>query len=202
MSKAKRITKKGQSKQKLVFDAAANVFAQYGFRRTSMNDIANAAGISRPALYLIFKNKQELFRQLAAHLQNHGIDQAISALGEEGEISVRLVNAILAYEAIYYEPIAQSPHGAEIIDINLSIAADLMQKGHTRLVRTLADAIDEASARGEIKLGDKMPKTKPFVELLMSSISGQKKKANTTQMFRRQIKQVTHIFLQSISNNP
>jgi AcrR family transcriptional regulator len=202
MSKAKRITKKGQSKQKLVFDAAANVFAQYGFRRTSMNDIASAAGISRPALYLIFKNKQELFRQLAAHLQNHAIDQAISALGEEGEISVRLVNAILAYEAIYYEPIAQSPHGAEIIDINLSIAADLMQKGHTRLVRTLADAIDEASARGEIKLGGKMPKTKPFVELLMSSISGQKKKANTTQTFRRQIKQVTHIFLQSISNNP
>ncbi|MFT5794617.1 MAG: AcrR family transcriptional regulator, partial [Saprospiraceae bacterium] len=189
-------------KQKLVFDAAANVFAQYGFRRTSMNDIANAAGISRPALYLIFKNKQELFRQLAAHLQNHGIDQAISALGKEGEISVRLVNAILAYEAIYYEPIAQSPHGAEIIDINLSIAADLMQEGHTRLVRTLADAIDEASARGEIKLDGKMPKTKPFVELLMSSISGQKKKANSTQMFRRQIKQVTHIFLQSVSTNP
>jgi len=202
MSKAKQITAKGQSKRELVFDAAADVFAQYGFRRTSMNDIAIAAGISRPALYLIFKNKEELFRTLAAYLQNQAIDEAISELRQEGTISERIVNAILAYEAIYYEPIAQSPHGTEIMDINLSIAADLMQTGLNRLVRELADAIDKARVSGEVRFADKAPKPKAFVELLMTSISGLKKKANTTRKFRRHIKEVTTIFLLSISNHP
>jgi hypothetical protein len=77
-----------------------------------------------------------------------------------------------------------------------------MQTGLNRLVRELADAIDKARASGEVRFADKAPKPKAFVELLMTSISGLKKNANTTQKFRRHIKEVTTIFLLSISNHP
>ena len=61
------------AKKETVFAAAYDVFSTYGYRRTSMNDIAQAAGMSRPALYLLFDNKESLFRELAADLQTQAI---------------------------------------------------------------------------------------------------------------------------------
>ena len=49
-------------RHRAVLHAAFNTFVSYGFKRTTMADIADAAGMSRPALYLLFKNKTDIFR--------------------------------------------------------------------------------------------------------------------------------------------
>ena len=67
MSKSNHSTAQRNAKTKSLLDVAAGVFAQYGYKRTTMNDVARAGGISRPALYLMFDNKEHLFRELAAH---------------------------------------------------------------------------------------------------------------------------------------
>jgi AcrR family transcriptional regulator len=48
-------------RRELVLAAALDTFARYGYRKTSMEDVARAAAISRPGLYLLFGSKQELF---------------------------------------------------------------------------------------------------------------------------------------------
>ncbi|MFF0471166.1 TetR/AcrR family transcriptional regulator [Micromonospora zamorensis] len=49
-------------KRAAVLVAAVGVFGRYGFQKTSMESVARAAGISRPGLYLMFPNKEELYR--------------------------------------------------------------------------------------------------------------------------------------------
>ncbi|MEU1396352.1 TetR/AcrR family transcriptional regulator [Micromonospora zamorensis] len=49
-------------KRTAVLKTAVTVFARYGFQKTSMEAVARAAGISRPGLYLMFPNKEELYR--------------------------------------------------------------------------------------------------------------------------------------------
>ncbi|MFF2521679.1 TetR/AcrR family transcriptional regulator [Streptomyces liangshanensis] len=49
-------------KRAAVLAAALGVFGRYGFQKTSMAEVAQAAGISRPGLYLLFPNKEELYR--------------------------------------------------------------------------------------------------------------------------------------------
>ena len=44
--------------------AALDTFYQKGIARTSLNEIAQAAGVTRGALYWHFKNKEELFEEL------------------------------------------------------------------------------------------------------------------------------------------
>ena len=49
------------ARQAHVLETALTVFARHGFGKTSIEDIAKAAGISRQGIYLHFKNKDEIF---------------------------------------------------------------------------------------------------------------------------------------------
>ncbi|MEZ5212498.1 TetR/AcrR family transcriptional regulator [Gordonia sp. (in: high G+C Gram-positive bacteria)] len=53
-----------------VIDAASHVFAEYGYARTSMAAIAEAAGVSRPTVYLYFSTKADVFRALAEQVRD------------------------------------------------------------------------------------------------------------------------------------
>ena len=44
-----------------ILDAALACFLQFGYTKTSLDDIAQRAGISRPLLYRKFKNKEDIF---------------------------------------------------------------------------------------------------------------------------------------------
>lgn len=44
-----------------ILAAAVQVFGRFGYRKTSVQDIAQAAGLSKPGLYLHFSGKDELF---------------------------------------------------------------------------------------------------------------------------------------------
>jgi len=199
MTKLKDSASKKNEKREVVFKVAYDVFARYGFRRTTMNDIAQAAGISRPALYLMFENKEALFRELASYKQNQGIDLAISALSASASITERITAAILSYERVFYEPVAQSAHGAELVDISISTAADLMMKGQERLDKSLAQALEEASLSGEVDFTELAMQPIAFVRLLMSSVGGLKKHATSIKALRRQITEIVRIFSNSIS---
>lgn len=46
--------------QAMIIENAAKLFAAHGYRRTSLDDIAEKLGVTHPALYHYFKNKQEI----------------------------------------------------------------------------------------------------------------------------------------------
>ncbi len=48
--------------QKVIVEAAAGLFAWKGFGATSLNDIAEALGVTKVALYYHIKNKEEILR--------------------------------------------------------------------------------------------------------------------------------------------
>lgn len=52
-----------------ILDAAFDVFTRKGFVRTTLNDIAAAAGVTRGAIYWHFKDKFELFSALSEEIE-------------------------------------------------------------------------------------------------------------------------------------
>ena len=82
------------SRLSAVLDAAVGVFARFGYRKTSMEDVARAAGISRQGLYLSFANKEELFRRAVEHSLSHQLACAITELSRvENSLETRLIAA-------------------------------------------------------------------------------------------------------------
>ncbi|MEF3274097.1 MAG: TetR/AcrR family transcriptional regulator [Chloroflexus sp.] len=47
-----------------ILDVAAHLFMQRGYRAVSINDIINAAGVTKPTLYYYFSDKEDLFVQM------------------------------------------------------------------------------------------------------------------------------------------
>ncbi|AXK33065.1 TetR/AcrR family transcriptional regulator [Streptomyces armeniacus] len=93
-----------------MLDAAVEGFARYGYRAASMDDIAEAAGVSKPLVYQYLKSKEELFtaciqREAAA------LVAAVRASTEDGAGWVsadrRLWNGLCAF----FAHTAAHPHG-------------------------------------------------------------------------------------------
>ena len=51
-------------REERILDSAANLFIYYGYDKTTVSDIAREAGISKAAIYLHFKSKDELLETL------------------------------------------------------------------------------------------------------------------------------------------
>jgi AcrR family transcriptional regulator len=52
------------ARREQLLDVALEVFARSGYHDTSMNDVAEAAGVTKPVLYQHFESKRELFQAL------------------------------------------------------------------------------------------------------------------------------------------
>jgi TetR/AcrR family transcriptional regulator, regulator of autoinduction and epiphytic fitness len=57
----------GNTRRRQLLEVAFDVFLKYGFRKTSMDEVARAASVSRQGLYLHFSNKEALFRAVVQH---------------------------------------------------------------------------------------------------------------------------------------
>ena len=60
----------GQQTKKAILEAASRCFAEKGYAACSMDNIAQAAGLSKGGLYAHFKSKEELFTLVI--IQEHG----------------------------------------------------------------------------------------------------------------------------------
>jgi len=67
---------KESARQAHVLETALAVFARHGFSKTSIEDIAIAAGISRQGIYLHFKNKDEIFSASIQKTLDDGLQAA------------------------------------------------------------------------------------------------------------------------------
>ena len=62
-----------------VLDVALAVFAVKGFHDTSMNDIAEAAGVTKPVVYQHYESKRALFLAIIDHVGDRMIDVLTAA---------------------------------------------------------------------------------------------------------------------------
>jgi AcrR family transcriptional regulator len=74
-----------------VLSAAIRVFAELGYRRASLRDLAEAVGLSKPALYHYFNTKEELLVELYRGVLSESIQaaRAIAARDLPADVALR-----------------------------------------------------------------------------------------------------------------
>ena len=113
------------AKVEAILDAATEAFSACGFARTSMANIAETAGVSRPALYQFFDNREDVFRSVLERMLGRANAEALDALKGDGPLAARLDGFLQRRFGDIVELLAAMPHGAELIDAHSSIAPDI-----------------------------------------------------------------------------
>lgn len=67
----------------LVLDAALRVFAEHGYRGTSMQAIASEAGVTKPVVYECFASKDALLEALLAREEQRLLASVLAALPQQ-----------------------------------------------------------------------------------------------------------------------
>ena len=102
-------------KERKLVDAAIGAFVRYGVRKTTMADIAEAAGVSRQTLYASFANKDEVLVVAIHHLCDQTLEAVragwASADGLSARLDVYFEHAILAI----YRQIRAAPDSDDMV---------------------------------------------------------------------------------------
>jgi AcrR family transcriptional regulator len=101
--------------------AAADVFLRYGYARTTMGDIAKAAGMSRPALYLLFPGKEQAFEAGTMFLARRGLDDIRSALQGVTGLQPRLAKACVMLLVRVFELQHSVPDARDMDDLRFPV---------------------------------------------------------------------------------
>src|SRR5262245_16366029 len=134
-----------------ILAAAHTCFWKSGIRRTSIEDVANEAGLAKGTIYLYFDSKEELFAALAANLCAQALAGVEGALAGHGPLARRLSAALDAKIGHFHRLLAGSAHAAELLDESASIAASHLE----HLDREFHDALERALARARLGLDAK-----------------------------------------------
>lgn len=133
------------AKRRHILDCAFDVVLRYGYQRMTMDDVAKASGMSRPALYLHFRNKAEIYRAIARAMLDDGLTRAGAALAEPGNLKARLLAAIRAALLEPMDRLMETPHGAELFDMKDELAGDIMSEWRERKTALIARVLDAES---------------------------------------------------------
>lgn len=174
ISLIEHIELRDDSRRSKILAGATKVFLAYGFQRTTMDDIARAAEISRPALYVLFRNKTDIYRALASEfleqvvvLTRKTLDCANTSLDE------RIREATTAFTCLLAE-VEESPHGLELLDMQNSLASDIVSAGREQLVQMFTDAIDAEMRASGRDLAASGLSASGLAYMLLDAIDGMK----------------------------
>ena len=84
-------------RRRQLIDVAMRVFAERGFHMTSMNDIAEAAGVTKPVLYQHFRSKRELYLELLEDVGGQLRERISKATAEAGTPREQAIRGFRAY---------------------------------------------------------------------------------------------------------
>lgn len=133
-----------------ILDAAMRVFLRYGFKKTSMDDLARAAGLSRQGLYIHFSTKEELFQATVLHLVELLRGKARAALAAEGTpIDDRLLGAFEAMHGFMLDQ-SLSEHLEELLETAKTLAGSAAEEA---LERSFVDEVARALRAASVTAG-------------------------------------------------
>jgi AcrR family transcriptional regulator len=182
-------------KRDRILRAARDRFLRYGFKRTSMDDIAQLAGISRAALYLQFPNKEGIFRTLSQEMHAAAHERFTAALGAGGLLAERLLAAFEGKDHEFFEVVRGSAHGTELVDFNHGIGADIVEHADALLKEALVGGIEQAAAAGEIRLERIGMDAAECADLLLHASHGLKHGSAVWPVYRRRLEHLIRLLI-------
>jgi AcrR family transcriptional regulator len=139
-----------------ILDAAMRVFRRHGFRRSTIEQAAEEAGLTRQALYHHFSSKEALFRGAIARFYERALaaeTEAARAAEEAGrDLADVVIAEVTARLGVLLTELQGSPHLDELLSEHLAQSRDLYQTYFARFGEEVAATIARVCRTRKLKL--------------------------------------------------
>jgi AcrR family transcriptional regulator len=171
-----------QVKSRIV-EASVGVFLRFGFRKASMDAVAQAAQISRQGLYLHFSNKETLFRAMVHFVLEGGLNAATLALSGQGSIETRIAGAFDAWVGRMAGAVGADL--TELYEVCSQLLGPIIPETEQRFLGVLTQAIRKSELFSAIKaIGIS---AQHFAETLLATSRGLKHECASPEEFHRRM---------------
>lgn len=131
---------------------ATLLFSRYGFRKTSIDQIAKEAGIAKPTLYAYFESKDALFNAVCQFVGEQMLAEAQAAADLPQSLEIRVSGVLAAKFTRTFELVDSSPHAQELIQVQERAAQQSIAEADARFIALLTELITSATESGELNL--------------------------------------------------
>ncbi len=171
--------------------AALKVFIHYGYRKTSLDDVAQAVGVSRQTLYQRYTNKETLFKlSLEMCLEDSLVRCRAVAKEAGGDVEDKLFRIFDIWGGEYVEMLRSSPHAAEVMEASEALVGDLCETKMEEFADILREVLESF---GLPVLKDERISAHKLAEIMNFTAKGLFHKAKDYEHFSEQIR--TTIFV-------
>jgi len=177
-----------------IIQSAIETFGSFGYKKTSMQDIAEALDISRPALYQYYKNKEAVFLAVVEHTLQLGEQAAIKGFNCSEDNFTCLLRGVTDMEQVLFEPIFLKPNGKELFLLSKKLAPDLMAGFEKMFVDQIIGILQKAQAQQQIDLFALEIEASDAANILLLGMDGIKTSSLSLQMLEEQTKLFLTIF--------
>ena len=163
-----------------VIKAAYGVFFRYGYAKTTMVDLAKAAGLSRPALYLVFPGKDEIFQAVVEWMTEGLLVSIRESLRDDWGLEKKLMHALELSVAQPYDAVRANSDAVDLLSLDHVVPS--IEDSYASLQNYLAELMSDEVERSGIAL-----EASECARALLSAIRGFKLVAADGQDLRRMI---------------
>lgn len=128
-----------------VLAAAHDLFMRYGYTRVTMGDIAREAGMSRPALYLVFPGKEDIFNAVVEAVDRRGRDALMSEITQFADMYAQLCHVCTGWFGRLYDLQQRVPDARDMDDLSFPVVGGVYERLQVLLASIL---ITGAAKRG------------------------------------------------------
>lgn len=174
-----------------IIEAANKVFMRYGFRRVTMADLAEAAQMSRPALYLEFASKEQIFIAVVDRLSRRNLTEIRERIPKLKTLEEKLELVFEVWFVRPYELIQASPDAADLFDSVKEFASDIICKSAVEFDDLLTEILEPAvKAKKSLKLT-----ARQIARVMRASAKGFKFEAKSAEELRGLIRDMRKVVL-------
>lgn len=123
-----------------ITEAASELFIRYGLARTTMGDIAAAAGISRPTLYASFPQKQDVFGAVIELMVSQKLAVLLSETAAYPALADRLAHVCTSWAMDGFDLVRANPDAKDMFDISFAP----VRASHAAFAAMLGEILAEA----------------------------------------------------------
>jgi TetR/AcrR family transcriptional regulator, cholesterol catabolism regulator len=141
-------------REQQIMRQALRLFGQVGFSGTSLQNLADDLGITRPALYYYFSSKEELLWRLIGTLGDQLLEEVLPIVSEHMPPQEKLRKLVASHtRAILGNPDAFKVYFAERHKVGPRRDRQL-RRGEEQYMTLYEDVIAEAQESGVVRTGD------------------------------------------------